>query len=35
MHHGPSFWEQVQELYPRWREQVAQLDQFGNRYTQE
>ena len=35
MHHGPSFWAQVNELYPRWREQVAHLDQFGHRYTQE
>lgn len=35
MHHGPSFWALLEGLYPRWREQVMHLDQYGNRYTQE
>jgi predicted metal-dependent hydrolase len=35
MHHGPTFWALVDELYPRWREQVDHLDQNGHRYTQE
>lgn len=35
MHHGPTFWAQVEEMFPRWRQQVEHLDQHGHRYTQE